>query len=324
MTVAGGRSMVTDQELELVEEGLKKAVASDVRRLAEASQHIICAGGKRIRPKVVLLSYKAAGGKDIRQAVPLAVAVELLHTASLIHDDINDHSSMRRGQATVNARWGDSLALLTGDFVFIKLLGLMPALDPRLIQVLAGACRDLVEGEVLQFLSLGDTRMDQETYLTIVRKKTASLFSACAELGGVRAGAGEREVAALKEYGLNLGMAFQIRDDTLDLVGHREELGKPVGSDLEQGKMSLATLFALRSSDRAGEVLFASGPGRRARARHAAQAIELLRDSRAPEYAMQKAKEYSEKGKEALSVLAGSEARAALFRLADVVLARDR
>jgi len=311
--VGGSRSMITGEELELVEDALRRAVASKVSVLSKASEHIILSGGKRLRPRLVLLSHKASGGKDISRVVPLAAAVELLHTASLIHDDISDQSDLRRGQATVNAQWGDSLALLTGDFMFIRLLGLIAAFDSRVIRVLADSCLALVEGETLEMLSLGDTGMDEQTYLRIVSQKTASLFSACAELGAVLARGSEPHVAALKEYGLNLGMAFQIRDDTLDLVGQRDELGKPVGSDLGQGKMSLAILFALRKSERASELLLS---------RDAAQAIQLLRDIGALEYAVLKANEYSERAKKVLSVLPASEAKAELSKLADFVVAR--
>lgn len=305
--------MITGEELDLVEEALRRAVASNVPALSEASEHIILSGGKRLRPRLVLLSYKASGGEDVSRAVPVAAAVELLHTASLIHDDINDHSDMRRGQATVNVRWGDSLALLTGDFIFVQLLSLTAAFDSRVIRVLADSCLALVEGETLQMLSLGDTGMNEQTYLRIVGQKTASLFSACTELGALLAGGTQRQVAALKEYGLHLGMAFQIRDDTLDLVGRRDELGKPVASDLAQGKMSLATLFALRESERVREAL---------RCKDTAQAIRLLRDTGALEYAVAKANEYSERAKQLLFVLPASEARAALSELADFVVAR--
>ena len=305
--------MITDGELGLVEDALGKAVASDVVLLSTASEHIIHSGGKRVRPRVVLLSYKAVGGKDISRAVPLAAAVELIHTASLIHDDINDRSGMRRGQATVNARWGNDLALLTGDFIFIRLLGLMATFDSQTIQILADSCLALVEGEALQMLSLGDTGMAEETYVKIVGQKTASLFSACAELGAARGGGTEQQTTALKEYGFHLGIAFQIRDDTLDLVSTRGELGKPVVSDLGQSKMSLATLFALQTSGQAKEILFSEDT---------AQAIQLLHDTGAIKYAMLKARECSEKAQKALSVLPESEAKTTLFDLSDFVVAR--
>jgi len=306
--------MVTDEELDLVEDALQRAVLSDVGLLSRAGEHIVLSGGKRLRPRLVLLSFRAAGGEDISQAVPVAAAVELLHTASLVHDDINDRSDLRRGRTTVNARWGDNLALLAGDFLFIRLLNLIADFESRIIRVVADSCLALVEGETLQVLTLGDTQMTEETYLRIVGQKTASLFSACAELGGIMAGGAGQLVAALREYGYNLGVAFQIRDDTLDLVSRTETLGKPVASDLGQGKMSLATLFALRRSEKARELLASGDTGR---------AIQLLRDTGAIEYAMLRAREYSERARSALSVLAASDARQALVDLTDFVVARE-
>ena len=307
--------MITADELNLVEDVLRKAVISDIDLLSMASDHLIRSGGKRLRPRLVLLSYRAIGGKNISRVVPLAAAVELLHTASLIHDDINDHSDMRRGQETVNARWGNSLALLVGDFVFVRLLNLIVGFDSRVIQVLADCCTAIVEGETLQILHLGDIGMTEAAYLAIVTQKTASLFSACGELGCLLAEGTEDQISALKDYGLNLGIAFQIRDDTLDLVGKSDTLGKPVASDLGQGKMGLATLFALRGPEGARQVLFSKDP---------AQATQLLRDTGALEYAMLKAREYAARAKEALSILPGSEAKAELARLTDFAFARDQ
>jgi geranylgeranyl pyrophosphate synthase len=313
--VVGGHSVITSEELTLIENALRQAVVSNVSLLSRAGEYIILSGGKRLRPQIALLSYRAAGGEDISRVVPLAVAVELLHTASLIHDDINDGSDMRRGHTTVNARWGHALALLTGDFIFIRLLNLMASFDSRIVQGLADSCLALVEGEVRQMLSLGDTEMTEETYLEIVAQKTASLFSACTELGAILAGGAEEQVAALREYGLSFGTAYQIRDDTLDLVSTRDELGKPVTSDLKQGKMSLALLFALRESERTREMLFSGDM---------AQAVQLLYDIGAIDYAMQKATEYATAAKRSLSILPQSEAKAALLELADFAIARDR
>jgi geranylgeranyl pyrophosphate synthase len=306
--------MISDTELALVEDALKRAVVSNVGLLSRAGEHIVLSGGKRLRPRVVLLSFKASGGEDVCQAIPVAAAVELLHTASLVHDDINDRSDLRRGNPTVNAQWGDSLALLAGDFLFIRLLNLIAAFESRVIRVVADSCLALVEGETLQVLTLGDTRMTEETYLRIVGQKTAALFSACAELGVIMAGGARQLVAAFRDYGYNLGVAFQIRDDTLDLVSRSEMLGKPVASDLGQGKMSLATLFALRRSEEARAVLVSDDTGR---------AIQLLRDTGAIEYAMLKAREYSERARDSLSVVTGSDAKKALMDLADFVVARE-
>ena len=315
MTSDGVRSVIAAQELGLVEDALRQAVKSDVSLLNRASEHVICSGGKRLRPRVVLLSHSAVGGNDVSRVVPLAAAVELLHTATLVHDDINDRSDMRRGQSTVNAQWGNGLALLVGDFVFVRLLHLISALDGRAIQVLSRCCTAIVEGETLQMLHLGDVGMTEETYFRIVSLKTAALFSACGELGALLGGGTEEQISALKDFGLNMGIAFQIRDDTLDLAGESGRLGKPVTSDLGQGKMSLATLYALRGAKESRQALFSID---------SAQASQWLRRNGALEYAMHRAKEYSERAKAALSVLPGSEAKADLLELADFALNRDR
>jgi geranylgeranyl pyrophosphate synthase len=307
--------MITADELNLVERTLGQALSSDIGLLNAASTHVIRAGGKRLRPTIVLLSFRAVGGQDLSQAVPLAAAVELLHTASLVHDDINDKSNFRRGQATVNAQWGNGLALLVGDVIFVRLLQLIAGFSPRAIHVLADCCTSIVEGETLQMLHLRDLSLTEETYLKVVTRKTADLFSTCSELGAFVGGGTEEAILALKEYGLYLGIAFQMRDDMLDWVGVEAELGKPIARDLEQGAMSLATIFALKQSERAKDVLFSTD---------AARALRLLQEVGALEYAMLKCKEYSEKAQAALAVLPESEAKTELLKLAEYTALRDR
>jgi geranylgeranyl pyrophosphate synthase len=307
--------MITADELNLVERTLGEALSSDIGLLQSASTHVIRSGGKRLRPTVALLAFRAVGGQDLSQAVPLAAAAELLHTASLVHDDINDQSNLRRGQATVNAQWGDSLALLVGDFIFVRLLQLISGFAPRAIRVLADCCTAIVEGETLQMLHLRDLTLTEETYLQIVRLKTAELFSTCAELGAFVAGGTEEAIQALKAYGLYLGIAFQMRDDALDWVGLQADLGKPVASDLQQGKMSLATIYALQQSEHAKTVLFAADRS---------PALRLLQDVGALDYAMSKCQEYSEKAQRTLAFLPESEAKQELIELAEYVVRRDR
>jgi len=278
-----------------------------------ASEHIIGSGGKRFRPKLVLLSFKAAGGQDTAAAVPVAVAVELLHTASLVHDDINDRSNLRRGRHSVNARWGNGLALLIGDFVFVRLLDLISGCDKRVIQTVSDSCTAIVEGETLQMVHLGDPLLSEADYLQIVELKTARLFAACSALGGIVAGASADCIDALTQYGLCLGMAFQIRDDVLDVIGDQENLGKPVDSDLAQGKMSLATIHAMQQSARANGNSTANSPFAE---------TDLLINTGALEYATQKAKTYASEAQLALGKLPESQAKQELFDLADYAVAR--
>lgn len=297
-----------------VEEMLCDLTSSDVSLLKQASAHIVSAGGKRLRPRVLFLSFEAAGGDDLSRATPVAAAMELIHTASLVHDDINDHSEMRRGRATINARWGDTLALLTGDFIFLKVLNLVAGFDADVIRVLAKACIALVEGETLQTATQSEPRMTEEDYLEVVGRKTASLFSACAELGAIVAEGSPETRSALADYGYSLGVAFQLRDDVLDLIGNSQRLGKPVVRDLDQEKMSLAMLHALSESEEAREIL---------RSKDRDSVLDVLENTGALDYALRRTREYSEAAKDQLDVLMPSAARDALAALTAFAVDRE-
>lgn len=227
--------MHLDDALQMTDDLLVSVVASDVEVLEQASRHIIAAGGKRVRPRILFLSYQSVGGTDLASAVPLAAAIELVHTATLVHDDINDHGVMRRGRVTVNERWGRTFALLTGDFLFTKVYSMMaPYKD--LNTILAEATVALVEGETLQAAAARDKTLNRETYQQIVAKKTASLFRAAAQLGATHGGGRPKAIDALGEYGFYVGLAFQVVDDLLDLIGDPSLMGKDARVDLSQGK----------------------------------------------------------------------------------------
>lgn len=221
--------------MQAVEDAMFGIVDSDVPQLRDASRHILSAGGKRVRPRLVMLSYAAAGGHEVDRAVPVAAAVELVHTASVVHDDINDHGFVRRGRPSVNAIWGRTFALLTGDFLFTKVYELMaPYRDLNII--LAEATIALVEGETLQAAAAKEGHLNREIYYQIIARKTAALFKAGAQLGGELASATREQIDALGRFGFNIGLAFQIIDDILDLVADSAQLGKTAGIDLMQGK----------------------------------------------------------------------------------------
>lgn len=221
--------------LRAVDDLLVSVVDSDVSVLEEASRHIISAGGKRIRPRVMYYSYLAAGGTDLSRAVPVAAALELVHTATLVHDDINDHGHIRRGRVTINDKWGRTFALLTGDFLFTKVYQLMAPYGDLNI-TFAEATVALVEGETLQAEAAKNNTLTRDVYQKIVAKKTASLFRAAAMLGGQLADAETEVVETLGEYGFYLGLIFQIVDDLLDLTGDPRLMGKAAGVDVAQGK----------------------------------------------------------------------------------------
>lgn len=299
-----------------VDEKLRKVVDSDITLLAEASQHIIVSGGKRLRPRLVFLSYLAAGGRDIMTVVPLAAAVELVHTATLVHDDINDHSLTRRGHVTVHARWGRTFALLTGDYLFSKVYEMMAPYGAFYNQIMAEACVRLVEGETLQAAAAKAGTIDRETYKKIISRKTASLFEAAARMGATIGGGAEALVDALADYAHNLGLAFQITDDILDIVGDPETIGKPVGHDLVQG---------------AGVVVAQNGKVKEGVVKEAVatavdpiqQMLGRLRDSGAIEVARAQATELALCARAALAAVPHSPARAELDSLVDHVVQRE-
>jgi octaprenyl-diphosphate synthase len=227
--------MSINEAMQAVENILLDVINSDVKTLHDASHHIVSAGGKRVRPRLVMLAYEALGGTDIAYAAPVAAALELVHTASVVHDDINDHGVVRRGRPSVNAIWGRTFALLTGDFLFTKVYELMaPYKD--LNMVLADATVALVEGETLQASAVKDKNFSREVYFEIIARKTASLFKAGGIMGAKLAGADDTAVEALGQYGYNVGLAFQIVDDLLDLTADTTQLGKTAGIDLAQGR----------------------------------------------------------------------------------------
>lgn len=239
--------MTFDDALHAVDETMMSVVESDVTVLQEASRHIISAGGKRVRPRVMFYAFQSVGGTDLSRAVPVAAAIELVHTATLVHDDINDHGSMRRGRVTINKKWGRTFALLTGDFLFTKVYELMAPYGDMNI-TFAEATTALVEGETLQATAAKDNNLNREVYQKIVAKKTASLFRGAAMLGAKLADGDKDRVDTLGEYGFYLGLIFQIVDDILDLTGDPLLMGKATGVDVDQGKGVAAAVAKKRNS----------------------------------------------------------------------------
>ena len=229
---------VIEQDTELIQaidNIMLESTRSQVTLLQDASWHIITSGGKRIRPRMLLLSYIALGGTNLKTAMEIAVAVELVHTASVVHDDINDHGVVRRGVPSVNAKWGRTFALLTGDFLFTKVYEITSQY-PIVAPIFADATIRLVEGETLQAYAVKNKQFDMKTYYNIIGLKTAVLFGAATKLGAILAGEGDKTVHTFNDIGYKIGMAFQIVDDLLDLTGDTSQLGKTAGLDVEQGK----------------------------------------------------------------------------------------
>lgn len=298
--------------LKAVDELLHEVVSSNVTILDQASHHIISSGGKRVRPQLVLLSYLAAGGEELEEVVPLAAAIELIHTATLVHDDINDHSLTRRGKVTVHARWGRTFALLAGDYLFAKVYEMLAPYGALYNRTMAQATVELVEGETMQAAAAKAGQMDRETYKQIIDLKTASLFRAAVTTGARLAGAGDDTVHALDTYARNLGQVFQLVDDVLDIIGDPEKMGKPVGADVAQG-MGVSTV-ALGN----GRLMSGSDGD------SLQQMMSRLRESGAAEGALAEAASLAERARTALHELPPSAARDELEGLIDRVLRRDR
>jgi octaprenyl-diphosphate synthase len=236
-------------ELRMVDERLHEMAKSREQVLTEASLHVIDAGGKRLRPTVTILAYKAVGGKDVQKIVDIAAGFELIHSATLIHDDINDGGSTRRGRVTVYKKYGIHNAVVTGDFLFAKAFQLGGAFDKTVVATTADACAALAEGEILQNRYRHRKDLTVDTYLQVAERKTAQPIKAGAMVGAYLAGGSTEEIESLGKFGLDLGVAFQIVDDILDFTGDEKKTGKMVANDLKEGNLTLPSLLAIKSSE---------------------------------------------------------------------------
>ncbi|MBQ5942450.1 MULTISPECIES: octaprenyl diphosphate synthase [unclassified Massilia] len=236
-------SIATD--MEAVNAVIRQRLHSEVSLVNQIAEYIISAGGKRIRPVLVLLLANAYGYKGAAHH-ELAAVVEFIHTATLLHDDVVDESSMRRGRQTANALFGNAASVLVGDFLYSRSFQMMVGLnDMRVMQILSDATNVIAEGEVLQLLNMHDPDVTEDSYLKVIRSKTAKLFEAAAELGALVAGANDEQIAAAGEYGRSLGTAFQLIDDVLDYAGDAAEIGKNLGDDLREGKPTLPLIWLM-------------------------------------------------------------------------------
>jgi octaprenyl-diphosphate synthase len=243
------------KELKMVDDKLHEMVKSQEQILTEAALHVIDAGGKRLRPTVTILAYRALGGNDVQRIVDIAAAFELIHSATLIHDDINDGGSTRRGRETVYKKYGLHDAIVTGDFLFTKAFQIGGTFDKLVVETTAEACAALAEGEVLQNRYRHTRDLTVDTYLQVAERKTAQPIRAGAIVGAYLAGGRAEEIEALGNYGLDLGIAFQLVDDVLDFTGDEMKMGKMVGNDLKEGNLTLPSLLAIKASEDAKNAL---------------------------------------------------------------------
>ena len=297
-----------------VEATIRAAAQSEEPLVAKMVGELIAAGGKRMRPRIALLTFAACGGVEARRVVQAAAASELIHTASLVHDDIIDQSPLRRGRPTLHVAYGIPHALVAGDFLFTRGFALAGQLPPEVVQVNADACIALAEGEVLEQRLL-DVEVNEEAYLQIIRKKTAEPIRACAKAGAMLANASPEVVTALGEYGVEVGIAFQIADDVLDIAGDPKETGKVVGQDAKTGVLTLPVGLGESDARTFREMARTTDPAELRRALESAGAIEKARAV---------ATKYAERAKARLAVLPPSPAKDELLALADSVVKRRK
>lgn len=300
---------------------IRQQVVSHVPLVEKIGDYIISAGGKRLRPLLVLLSGRALGyqADDLRL---LAATIEFLHTATLLHDDVVDMSDMRRGRSTANAQWGNAPSVLVGDFLYSRSFEMMVELGSMpVMRILSHATRVIAEGEVLQLSKVRDASTTEETYMEVIRGKTAMLFEASTHSAAALAGADAEQVAALRTFGDHLGIAFQLVDDLLDYKGDAATLGKNVGDDLAEGKPTLPLIYTMRegSEEQAALVRRAIQKGGIDDLESIRQAVEA---SGALDYTAQLARDFAERAIASLNALPESAYREALIELSRFAVSR--
>ena len=311
-------------DLEKVEREYVRHLDSKVALIPEIGKYIQASGGKRVRPAVLLMAARLCGYTgDL--AVLYASVVEFIHTATLVHDDMIDEAELRRGRQAVHSRWGNDITVLLGDYLYLKSMALALTQDAlQVIRLLCDVTLRMTEGELYQLTKNGDIDISEAEHFEIIHHKTAFLFSGCAEIGGILAGVSPERQRGLRDYGFNLGIAFQVVDDLLDLTGTEQVIGKPVASDLREGKVTLPLIYAM-GRDPGLRELVADVVKNRDVAPGQWQGISgRLVECRAIEYAMDRAAGFARQAQQSLEVFPPSPERDALMALPDYVLSRDR
>jgi octaprenyl-diphosphate synthase len=312
-------------DLEAVEREFERQVQSKVAVIPEIGKYIQKSGGKRVRPAVLLMSARLCGYTGPR-AVLNAAVVEFIHTATLVHDDIIDDAELRRGQESVHSRWGNDVTVLAGDFLYIKSMAMALTQDTLdVVRLLCDVTLRMIEGEIYQLTKNGVVNLTEDEHFEIIRRKTAYLFAGCAQIGGMLGQAGEARELELREYGFNLGIMFQLVDDLLDFTGEAATIGKPIGGDLREGKITLPIIHLLQHGGAEAETLVRGMvEDRDVTPEKWTRVKALLADHRSIEYAHARAVEFGEAAKRHLKMFPDSHERDALMALADYVLYRDR
>jgi octaprenyl-diphosphate synthase len=310
-------------DLRRVEECMDIHLRSEIDLIPEISQHLIGSGGKRFRPLLLLICADLCGYRG-RKCYTLSAVIEFIHTATLLHDDVIDEAQTRRGKVSANNVWGNAASVLVGDFLYSKAFKLMADQDNlAVIKLMSATTNVMSEGEVFQLVKCGDIDITEAEYLTIIEKKTSILMSAACASGAILGNTTQTQIDALAGFGLRLGSAFQITDDTLDYTAREEEFGKNIGKDLEEGKMTLPLIHALKHCAPAEKVRIRNIIESKGADSNAVREILMIIDR----YdgigaALNKAGTYIDEGKASLGIFSDSEAKTALFTVADFIMER--
>jgi octaprenyl-diphosphate synthase len=313
-------------DLAKVDAEFGRHLQAHVDLIPKIGQYIQTSGGKRIRPAVLLMAARLSGYPGDR-AVLYAGVVEFIHTATLVHDDIIDDAEMRRGRMAVHSRWGNDITVLLGDYLYIKSMAMALTHDTLdIVRLLCDVTLHMIEGELYQLTKNGDADIAEDEHFDIIRRKTAYLFGGCAQIGGKLGQVSREREEALREYGFNLGVAFQVVDDLLDFTGDAEAVGKPIGSDLREGKVTLPLIHLLRHSKdgAASRIVRDIISTRTVQPEQWSQLLRDLKEHASIDYAYRRAVEYAERAKKPLYAFPPSSERDALLALPDFVLSRDR
>jgi octaprenyl-diphosphate synthase len=311
-------------DLKKVDATLDKEIFSDVRLIPEVAHHLIDSGGKRFRPLLLLICAGLCGYRGDHR-FPMAAVMEFIHTATLLHDDVIDQATIRRGKTSANNIWGNAASVLVGDFLYSKSFTLMTEVgNIAILKLMSEITNIMSEGEVFQLMKCGDVNLTEGEYFTIIEKKTAVLISAACACGAILGNASVEKIDALKKFGYKIGMAFQITDDTLDYMAREQEFGKSIGKDLEEGKMTLPLIFALKQCsgeerEKAGLLL----ADKENNTNTTEFIFSLIQKYKGVDYSLQIAARYISEARSQLSIFSDCPEKDQLNAVAEYILSRN-
>jgi octaprenyl-diphosphate synthase len=311
-------------DLQQVEECINEYITSEIKLIPEVAHYLIDSGGKRFRPLLLLISSGICGYRG-DQRFPMAAAMEFIHTATLLHDDVIDQATIRRGKTSANNVFGNAVSVLVGDFLCFKSFRLLTETgNLDILQLISRIAYIMSEGEVFQLIKRGDINLTEEEYLTIIEKKTAVLISAACATGAILGSASPEKIDALSQFGKNIGMAFQITDDILDYTGKEQEFGKSIGKDLEEGKITLPLIFAIKQSteeekDKIKEIITRKKGSQKA----AREILRLIKKYNGIDYSLRRAAGYISEARTQLSIFSDCPEKDHLNAVADYILSRN-